>query len=47
MDITKATIRQHLYWTNIRDAAQKEVTNCDIYQLTKQSNKNVVNYQLI
>ena len=39
MDTTKAMIRQHLYWTEIRDAVHKEVTNCDNCQRTKQSNK--------
>ena len=39
MDRTEAMIRQHLYWTDIRDAVWKEVTNYDTCQRTKQSNK--------
>ena len=39
MDITDAIIFQHLYWTNIRDAFWKEVTNCETCQRTKLSNK--------
>ena len=46
MDIEKAMILQHLYWTNIIYAIRKEVTNCDTCQRTKRSNKNMVNYQL-
>ena len=46
MDRTEANIFQHLYSTGIRYAVQKEVTNCDTCQLTKLSNKNMVNYQL-
>ena len=38
MDITEAMICQHLYWPGIRDAARKEVKNCDTFQRTKQSN---------
>ena len=39
MDRTEALIRQHLYWTDIRDAVQKEVNNCDTCQRKKRSNK--------
>ena len=31
---------------DIRHAVWREVTNCDTCQCTKQSNKNMVNYQL-
>ena len=44
MDITEAVISQHLYCPDIIDAVQKEVTNCDTFQRTKRSNKNMVNY---
>ena len=37
-DKTEAMIRQNLYWPNIRYTVQKEVTNSDTNQLTKQSN---------
>ena len=36
---TEAMILQHLYWPEIRDAVQKEVTNCDTCKRTKLSNK--------
>ena len=39
MDRTEATIRQYLYWPDIRDAVWKEVTNGDTCQHTKRSNK--------
>ena len=39
MDRTEAMIRQYLYWPDIRDAVQKEVSNCGTCQLTKPSNK--------
>ena len=39
MDRTDVMIRQNLYWTNIRDATQKQVSNCDTCQFTKRSNK--------
>ena len=39
MDRTEAMICQHLYWSDIRDAVQKEVTKCDTCQCTKRSNK--------
>ena len=45
-DRTEAMIRQHLYWPDIIYLAQKEVTNCDTFQRTKQSNENMVNYKL-
>ena len=32
-------ILQHLYWTDIRSAVRKEITECDVCQRTKQSNK--------
>ena len=35
MDITEAMICQNLYWTDIRDAVWKKVTNCDTFQRTK------------
>ena len=38
MDRTEAIIRQRLYWPGIRNSVQKEVTNCDTFQRTKQSN---------
>ena len=38
MDITDSIILQNLYWTRIRKAFQKEVTNCDTCQRTKWSN---------
>ena len=37
LDRTEAMICQHLYWPGIREAIQKEVTNCDVCQLTKRS----------
>ena len=43
---TEAIICQHLYQPVIRDTVRKEVTNSDTFQLTKQSNKNMVSYQL-
>ena len=46
MDRTEAIICQHFYWPDIRDAVQKEVTNCDIFQYAKRSNTNMVNYEL-
>ena len=39
MDITEAMIRQHLYWTGIRNSIQREVTNCETCPCTKQPNK--------
>ena len=39
MDITEAMISQYLYWTDIRDAGWKEVSDCDTCQHTKRSNK--------
>ena len=39
MDRTEAMICQHLYWPDIINAVQKEVTTCDTWQRTKQSNK--------
>ena len=39
MDLMKAVIRQHLYWTDIRDSVRKEVTNFGTCQCTKRSNK--------
>ena len=38
MDITEAISFQHFYCPGIRDAVQKEVTNCDTWQRTKRSN---------
>ena len=38
MDRTSAIIYQQFYCPGIRDAIQKEVTNCDTCQLTKWSN---------
>ena len=35
MDKTEVTITSHLYWTEIRDAVRKEVTNFDTCQHTK------------
>ena len=39
MDRTDSMIRQHLYWPDIRDSVQKDVSNCDTCQCTKLSNK--------
>ena len=39
MDRTQEVINHHLYWLVIRKAVQKEVTNCDTFQRTKQSNR--------
>ena len=39
MDRMEAMICQHLYWPDIRDAVQKEVTNCDTCQRKKLSYK--------
>ena len=38
MDVTAATIFQYLYWNGIRNAAQKEGSDCDTCQRTKFSN---------
>ena len=38
MYITEAVILQHFYWPGIRNSVQKEVTNSDTCQCTKQSN---------
>ena len=38
MDRTEAMVRQYLYWSDIRYASQKEVSNCDTCQYTKRSN---------
>ena len=46
MDRTEAMIHQYLYQTNIRYSVCKEVTNCDTCQRAKQSDTNMVNYQL-
>ena len=35
----EAMICQHFYWPNIRHAVRTEVSNCDTFQRTKQSNK--------
>ena len=37
LDRTEAMICQNLYWPVIREAVQKEVTNCDVCQNTEQS----------
>ena len=37
MDRTEAMIHQHLYWPNIRNSVQTEVSNCDTFQRTKRS----------
>ena len=39
MNPMEVMICQHFYWIGIRNAVQKEVTNCDTCQHTKQSNK--------
>ena len=39
MDITEDMIHQHFKWPEIRDAVQKEVTNCDTFQRIKLSKK--------
>ena len=39
LDRTEAKIRQHLYWTGIKESVQKEVTKCAICQRTKRSTK--------
>ena len=44
--IAGAMIHQHLYYPNIRDVVWKEVANCDTFQRTKRTNKNMLNYQL-
>ena len=46
MDRTEEMIHQHLYWPDIRHAVQREVSNCDTFQRTNGSNKNIVNYRL-
>ena len=46
MDRIEAVIPQHLYCPGIINAVRKEVTNCYTCQRKKQSNKNMVNYQL-
>ena len=47
MDRMEKMIFRHLYWNNIIDYFQKEVTNCDTCKHTKQSNKYTVNSQII
>ena len=46
---TQAMIHQHFYWPGIRKNARKEVTKCDVCQLTKRSTKitvkHLLNYQ--
>ena len=42
-DKTEAMINQCLYWHDTINAAQKEVTECNVCQRTKQSTKNRVN----
>ena len=44
MDRTEAMIPQHFFWSDIRDAVWKKVSNCDTYQPTKISKTNIVNY---
>ena len=39
MDITEVTNHQYLYWSGIRYAIRKEVTNFDTFQCTKWPNK--------
>ena len=38
MDIMEAMICQYLYWPVIINSAWNEVTNCDTFRCTKQSN---------
>ena len=45
-DRTEAIIHQHLYWPEIKNSVRTEVSHCDTCQITKRSNKNMVNYQL-
>ena len=40
LDRTEAMICQHFYQLGIREAVQKEVTNCEVCQRTKQSIQN-------
>ena len=35
MDRIEKIIRQHLYWTGIKNAVHNELTNCDTCQCTK------------
>ena len=39
MDTTEAIIHQHLYWKDIRNDVQKEVTGCDACKRTKRPTK--------
>ena len=38
MDIIEEIICHYLYCPGMRNIVRKEVTNCDIFQCTKQSN---------
>ena len=38
MERAEVMVCQHLYWTVIREAVKKEVTNCDNFQRTKGPN---------
>ena len=38
MDRMEETIFQNIYWTDIRNADHKELSNCDTCQRTKSSN---------
>ena len=42
MDRTEEMICHHLYWHGIRNAVWKEGSNCDAFQRTKLSSKNMI-----
>ena len=46
MNRTEAMVCQYFYWPDIRYDFRKKVTNSESCQHIKQSNKNMVNYQL-
>ena len=46
LDRTEAMIRQHLFWTGIREAVRNEFKNCDSCQCNKKVNKKMVKYAL-
>ena len=46
LDITEAIICRHLYWSGIREAVLKEVTNCGVSNVQNSQQNNTVNYLL-
>ena len=46
IDRMESNTYQHIYWPETREAYQKEVINCEVFQPKKVQTKNMVNYQL-